>query len=94
MVEVPEYVYEFTIFMIVNGMLWCLANGFDAAIQASGKIRKNQIIYSTLTLIALPISAIFISLWLSTLSTYGDECTYVCYNSYLSMLYHARNIRI
>lgn len=58
LVEVPEYVYEFTILMIVNGMLWCLANGFDAAIQASGKIRKNQIIYSTLTLIALPISAI------------------------------------
>lgn len=39
LVEVPEYVYEFTILMIVNGMLWCLANGFDAAIQASGKIQ-------------------------------------------------------
>lgn len=58
LVKVPEYVYEFTILMIVNGLLWCLANGFDAAIQASGKIRKNQIIYSVFTLLALPLSVI------------------------------------
>ena len=56
--EVPLYTRQFAILMIVNGLISSTASGFDAAIQATGKIRKTQICYSTIMLLTLPISYI------------------------------------
>ena len=51
----PEYTNIFVIFIIINGMISNLGAGFDASIQATGKIRKNQIGYSLINLSLLPI---------------------------------------
>lgn len=53
--DVPEYTTIFIIFMLVNGMVSNLGAGFDASIQATGKVRKNQIGYSLIGLVLLPI---------------------------------------
>ncbi len=53
--EVPEYTSIFVCFMLINGMVSNLGAGFDAVIQATGKIRKNQIGYSLINLSLLPI---------------------------------------
>ncbi len=59
LVDVPEYLYEFVVIMIVNGLLWCVANGFDTSIQASGNIRFNQVAFSVITLSSLPLIVVF-----------------------------------
>lgn len=53
--EPPLYTNIFVIFMIINGMISNLGAGFDACIQATGKIKKNQIGYSIINLSLLPI---------------------------------------
>lgn len=51
----PEYTDVFIVLMLVNGMVANLNAGFDASIQASGSIRKNQIGYCLINLSLLPI---------------------------------------
>ena len=51
----PVYTAIFIILMLLNGMLSNLAAGFDATIQATGRIRKNQIGYCLINLSLLPI---------------------------------------
>ena len=41
--------------MLINGMISNLGAGFDASIQSTGKIRKNQIGYSLINLALLPL---------------------------------------
>ena len=53
--DVPEYTGRFAGFMLISGMISNLGAGFDASIQATGKIRKNQIGYSIINLSILPI---------------------------------------
>lgn len=53
--EVPQYTDVFVSLLLVNGLVACLNSGFDALIQASGKIRSNQIVYSLLNISLLPI---------------------------------------
>lgn len=52
--KVPEYTKEFIILMIVNGLIGVATTGFDAIIQATGKIRKVQFMYSISLLLTLP----------------------------------------
>lgn len=52
--EIPIYTNIFICFMLINGMISNLGAGFDASIQATGKIRKNQIGYSLINLSLLP----------------------------------------
>jgi len=54
--NVPEFTKQFSVLMIINGLISVTASGFDAVIQATGKIRKIQIWYSIITLSALPIA--------------------------------------
>ena len=56
--KVPLYTREFTILMLINGIVTSLGNGFDAVIQASGKIRFNQIGYSFINILLLPFMCI------------------------------------
>ena len=51
----PEYTDLFIIFLLINGMVENLGSGFNASIQASGNIRKNQIGYSVINLSLIPI---------------------------------------
>lgn len=51
----PEYTSIFIVLMLINGIVANLCAGFDATIQASGKIRKNQIGFSLINLSLLPI---------------------------------------
>lgn len=60
--NVPEYTQQFIFLMIVNGLIGVTSSGFDAAIQATGRIRKTQIWYSITMLSTLPIAYILFKL--------------------------------
>ena len=51
----PLYTNIFIVLLLVNGLVSNLGSGFDASIQASGKIRKNQIGYSLINVSLIPI---------------------------------------
>ena len=51
----PEYTRIYVFFMLVNGLIGNLDAGFDASIQATGRIKINQIGYSLINLSLLPI---------------------------------------
>lgn len=51
----PLYTNIYIILLLINGMVSNLGSGFDASIQASGKIRKNQIGYTIINLSLIPI---------------------------------------
>lgn len=53
--NVPQFTDVFVVLLLVNGLVTCLNSGFDALIQASGKIRKNQIGYSLINISLIPI---------------------------------------
>lgn len=53
--NVPHFTDVFVVLLLVNGLVACLNSGFDALIQASGKIRKNQIGYSLINISLIPI---------------------------------------
>ena len=53
--NIPPMTETFTSFLLIGGMISNLKTGFDASIQASGKIRKNQIGYSIINLSIIPI---------------------------------------
>ncbi len=54
--DVPVYTQQFVLLMIVNGLIGVTGSGFDAAIQATGIIRKTQVWYSITMLSTLPIA--------------------------------------
>lgn len=56
LVDPPEYTAIFAILFLVNGLVWTLSAGFDSCIQATGDIKTNQIGYSVINLLVLPIS--------------------------------------
>jgi O-antigen/teichoic acid export membrane protein len=51
----PKFTDIFIVLMLINGMLANLSAGFDATIQATGNVKKNQIGYSIINLALLPI---------------------------------------
>ena len=53
--EPPEYTNLFISLLIINAMISNLGAGFDASIQATGKIRANQIGFTIINLSILPI---------------------------------------
>ena len=53
---VPEYSTEFTNLLLINGLIGVLGSGFDSAIQATGRIKQYQILYSIIVIIPLPLS--------------------------------------
>jgi O-antigen/teichoic acid export membrane protein len=60
--QVPEYTSVFCQLMIINALIDCLSSGFHAAVQATGKIKYFQIIFSTISLISLPVAVVFFKL--------------------------------
>mgnify|MGYP006284193079 CR=1 FL=1 len=60
--EVPQYTKPFAILMIINGLVSVTGNGFGGAIQATGRIRLNQIFSSIIILLTLPLSYLFFTI--------------------------------
>lgn len=58
--NVPEFTVIFTRLVIINAIIESLANPFIASIQATGKIKVYQIVTSSIILLNLPISYIFL----------------------------------
>lgn len=54
--EVPAYSAEFTNLLLINGLIGVLGSGFSSAIQATGRIKQHQIMYSIIVLIPLPLA--------------------------------------
>lgn len=55
----PIYTEVFIDFMLIGGMITNLSAGFDASIQATGKVKKNQIGYSLINFSLIPLMFIF-----------------------------------
>lgn len=53
--DVPEYTGIFIVLLMCSGLVNSLCSGFDGAIQATGKIWKNQIGFSLINLMLLPL---------------------------------------
>lgn len=53
--NIPPMTAIFTELLLLDGLVGSLRAGFDASIQASGKIKKNQIGYTVINLSIIPI---------------------------------------
>tara|TARA_B110000240_G_scaffold95217_1_gene107918 strand:- start:3023 stop:4567 length:1545 start_codon:yes stop_codon:yes gene_type:complete len=53
--EVPEYTKQFTILMIINGLVGSVGSSLGVPVHANGDIKKTQIWYSAILLSVLPI---------------------------------------
>lgn len=53
--NIPPMTAIFSAFLLLNGLIAGLGAGFDASIQASGKVKKNQIGYTIINLSIIPI---------------------------------------
>jgi Na+-driven multidrug efflux pump len=58
---VPEFTPVFTVLIILIGLIICFSGPMKTAVQATGRIKRYQIVIGTLQLIILPISYIFSS---------------------------------
>lgn len=57
--ELPEYLVIFCKLMVINALVDCSIAGVPAAIHATGRIKYFQIVLSSNTLLALPLSYLF-----------------------------------
>ena len=57
--DVPIYTSWFVVLNMIAGFVSALESGFDATIDATGKIRKTKIIFTILFLSTLPIGYLF-----------------------------------
>lgn len=60
--DVPEYANIFTKLFIINILIESINNQLVAGLQASGKIKAYQLIVSTMQLLVLPISFVFLKM--------------------------------
>ena len=60
----PEYTTIFSVFMLINAVVSMLGAGFDACIQSTGKVKKNEIYSSIIYVSLLPIIFILYKLGL------------------------------
>jgi len=60
--NVPQYTSVFVVLLIINGLVSCLESGFDATIDATGRIKQTKIIFSILFLLTLPLIYLLYSL--------------------------------
>lgn len=66
---VPEFTPVFTVLIILIGLIICFSGPMKTAVQATGRIKRYQIVIGTLQLIILPFSYIFFK------SGYSPETT-------------------
>lgn len=51
----PEYTSIFSVFMLINALVSMVGAGFDACIQSTGNVKKNEIYSSVIYLSLLPV---------------------------------------
>jgi len=66
---VPDYTVIFTRLIIINAIIESLANPFVAALHATGRIKMYQIVTSSIILLTLPVSYLFLKLGFPPQST-------------------------
>lgn len=66
---VPEFTLEFTVLVILIGLIICYSGPMKTAVQATGHIKNYQIVVGTLQFIILPISYVFLKLGYSPETT-------------------------
>ena len=54
--EPPAYASGFIFFMLINALIYTLECGFDALIQSTGNIKNNQIGFSLIQFMLLPVA--------------------------------------
>ena len=64
LLEVPEYTSYFAVLMIIEGLIASLGGGLDAMIQATGKIKRFQIVFTILSLSVIPLTYILFKIGL------------------------------
>jgi O-antigen/teichoic acid export membrane protein len=67
---VPAFTPVFTVLIILIGLIICYSGPMKTAVQATGRIKKYQIVIGTLQLIILPVSYIFFKLRYSPETTF------------------------
>ena len=67
--EVPEHTIAFTRLVIINAVIESLANPLIAVVQATGKVKKYQLIVGSIIIMNLPVSYLFLYLGYSPEST-------------------------
>ncbi|MBO7134712.1 MAG: oligosaccharide flippase family protein [Bacteroidales bacterium] len=67
--EVPEHAIAFTRLVIINAVIESLANPLIAVVQATGNVKKYQLIVGCIIITNLPVSYIFLSLGYNPEST-------------------------
>ncbi|MBO7482011.1 MAG: oligosaccharide flippase family protein [Bacteroidales bacterium] len=67
--EVPEHTIAFTRLVIINAVIESLANPLIAVVQATGNVKKYQLIVGSIIIANLPVSYIFLSLGYNPEST-------------------------
>lgn len=60
--DVPQYTRQFAILMLINGLISVSGTSLGGAIQATGKIRVNQIFSSAFILLTLPLTYLLFKL--------------------------------
>lgn len=53
--DVPAYTAIFVLLRVIHGLISCLESGFDATIDATGRIKKTKIFFTGLFLFVLPV---------------------------------------
>jgi O-antigen/teichoic acid export membrane protein len=66
--NVPNNTVEFTVLLILNGLIGVLGSSFNAIIQATGKIKSTQIWYSISMLFVIPLTFISYKLGMPVIS--------------------------
>jgi Na+-driven multidrug efflux pump len=79
--EVPIYTKQFTILMIINGLVGSVGSSLGVPVHAQGDIKKTQIWYSLLLLAVLPIGYLMFKIgyppYIITIITIGATLTNV-----------------
>jgi len=88
---VPEYTVIFTRLVIINAIIESLANPFIASIQATGRIKRYQIVTGSIILLNLPISYLFLKLGFLPPSTMYISII-ITIMAHLSRLYFMNNL--
>lgn len=59
---VPDYAVLFSKLVLINALIDCLSSPIVTAVQATGKIKKYQLIVGTILILVLPISYFFLKI--------------------------------
>lgn len=90
---IPDYTQEFTVLVLINMLLGALNMPISQTVQATGKIRKYQLLRSCLVVSTLPIAWFFLKLGYSPSIIFIVTIVISIVNQPLSMILLHRNFK-